>query len=62
VLGSISRHCESKKLGERIQHTIQRTYTPAAEDAEKLGFYTSLVVGVEYKVYNHYGKDFGSFL
>ena len=62
MLGSISRHCESKKLGNSIQHTIQRTYTQAGEDAEKLEFYTLIVVRVEYKMYNHYGKDFGSFL
>lgn len=62
MLGAISRHCESKKRGESIQHTMRRTYTLAGEDAEKLELYALLVVGVEYEMYNHYGKDFGSFL
>ena len=38
-----ARHWESKELGCGIQHTIQRTYTRAGEDAEKLGF--SLFLG-----------------
>lgn len=38
-----ARHWESKELDYTIQHTMQRTYTRAGEDAEKLDF--SLLLG-----------------